>query len=212
MSLQFLPNVCPPQLQDLIARAERANRDLQQEERRLIDIASGPRREDIAPHEVTYWRNIREEEAGQMIALRRKAAHASRAVTKKVENIAREEFGYKKVGEAWVSETLLFQLICRIFPDQEVLRHFRPDWLDGLELDIFIPSENIAIEYQGQQHFHPVAVWGGRSGLEALKRRDRLKASICREKGVSLVQYLYTEPLTEEHLRNRLREEGHETK
>lgn len=208
MSLQFLPDVCPPELQELIARAQDSNLNFQQEEKRLMEIASGPARDDIAPHEITYWRNVREEEAQEMVSLRRKAARATRAVTKKVENIVREEFGFRKVGEAWVSETLLFQLVSRIFPDMDILRHHRPDWMEGLELDIFIPSAGLTFEYQGQQHFHPVEAWGGEKALEELRERDRRKAALCEAKGITLVEFLYTEPLTEEHVRHRLEEEG----
>jgi len=33
------------------------------------------------------------------------------------------------------------------------LRHYRPDFLQGLELDIFIDELKIGMEYQGIQHF-----------------------------------------------------------
>jgi hypothetical protein len=208
MSLEFLPDTCPQEFQDLIQRSRVANLDFQKEQKRLMDLASGPARKDIGPDEITYWRNVKDEDAQRMILLRRQAARATRAVTKKVENIVREEFGFKKVGEAWVGETLLFQLVARIFHDREVLRHYRPDWMEGLELDIYVPSMNLALEYQGQQHFNPVKAWGGEKALKELKERDRRKVSICKERGVSLVAYHYTEPLTEEYVLFRLEEVG----
>jgi hypothetical protein len=212
VSLRFLDDVCPPEFQELIRRANELSQAFQEEERRLMDIASGPAGQGIAPDEITYWRNVREEEAQEMISLRRKSARATRRVTKRIENIVRAEFGFKKVGEAWVSETLLFQLVSRILRDCNVVRHYRPEWLDGLELDIYVPSLNLALEYQGQQHFHPVPAWGGEEALMELKERDRKKASICSERNVRLVTFHYTEPLTEEHVRLRVEETGIKTR
>jgi hypothetical protein len=204
--LEFLPDTCPQEFQDLITRSHDANLDFQREEKRLMDLVSGPKRGDIAADEITYWRNVKEVDALEMISLRRRAARATRAVTTKIENIVREEFGFRKVGDAWVSETLLFQLISRIFHGREVLRHHRPDWLESLELDIFVPSLNLALEYQGQQHFHAVDAWGGEKALKELQERDRRKALICKARGICLVAFHYTEPLTEEHIRLRCQE------
>ena len=66
-----------------------------------------------------------------------------------IENLVREQFGYPKIGDAWVSETMLFHIVEEIYPDVEIIRHHRPNWLEGLELDIYIPSLKIAIEYDG---------------------------------------------------------------
>jgi hypothetical protein len=211
-SLRFLEDVCPPEFQKLIVRANELRQALQEEERRLMHIVSGPPRRDIAPGEIMYWRNVRQEEAQEMISLRRESARATRKVTKKIENIVREEFGFKKVGEAWVSETLLFQLVSRIFHDHDVVRHHRPEWLAGLELDIYVPSLDLAVEYQGQQHFHPVDAWGGEEALLDLRKRDKRKALICRERNIRLVAFHYTEPLTEEHVRLRIEEAGINTR
>ena len=171
-----------------------------------MDIASGAARDDIADDEPTYWRNVRDEDAQDMVSLRRNAAQATRLVTKKVENMVRQEFGFRKVGESWVSETLLYQIVCQIFEDYEIVRHHRPDWLEGLELDIFLPSKRLAFEYQGQQHFHPVKAWGGQKALEELQARDARKANICEELGIELITVDYTEPLTEDHIRKVLQE------
>ena len=134
------------------------------------------------------------------------ARQAERKLSKKIENIVREEFGFRKVGERWTSETLVYRIICNLFPHNEVLRHHRPDWLGGLELDIFVPDCKIAIEYQGQQHFHPIKAWGGEQSLHKLRERDKRKARICVEKGIHLVSVDYTEPLTQTHIQARIKE------
>lgn len=143
-----------------------------------------------------------------MFSLRRKSAQATRAITKEIENIVRKEFGFRRVGEARVNETLLFQLVSRLFPGLEVLRHHHPEWLEGLELDIFLPSINLAFEYQGQQHFHPVDAWGGKEALVDLQKRDKRKLEICNLKGVDLIAVHCKEPLTLDHIRARIIDKG----
>ncbi|MBL9219033.1 MAG: hypothetical protein JNG82_11130 [Opitutaceae bacterium] len=123
---------------------------------------------------------------------------AERRLKNAVIDLTREEFGFRKVGEGWVSETMLGNLVRRLFPDTEVLRHHRPEWLGRLELDVFVPAQGLALEYQGQQHFHPVEAWGGEEALARVQERDRLKARLCRKQGVTLVAINYTDPLTEE--------------
>ncbi len=50
--------------------------------------------------------------------------------------------------------------------------------LNGLELDIYIPSLKIAIEYQGN-YWH---------GLEMVKERDDRKKQLCEEMGICLIE------------------------
>ena len=108
------------------------------------------------------------------------------------------------IGEGWISESLLAKIVAQLFPEEEAVRHLRPDWLDGLEIDIWLPERRLAIEYQGQQHFHPVEAWGGAAALSAVQARDARKARLCAELGVHLVTIDYTEPLTEKHVAARL--------
>lgn len=66
--------------------------------------------------------------------------------------------------------------------------------LKNIELDYFIPSKNIAIECQGEQHFKPVR-FGGMPLKEAQKRleeqiqRDEIKRKLCEENGIRLLYY-----------------------
>jgi hypothetical protein len=131
-----------------------------------------------------------------------------RKLNNDVGNIVRQEFGFKKVGEGWVSETLLYQAICRLLPNEQIIRHLRPDWLEGLELDIYVPRLNLGLEYQGQQHYKPVSAWGGERALLALQERDDRKRKICRAAGTVLVEVDFTEAITEQHIRGRLLQVG----
>ena len=187
----FIPEVCPKDFQEDILTIREAKRPVQEVFRANREFL--PREEKARKEALRKKRKLRTDDA-----------RAQRTLTKKIENAVRQEFGLKKVGEQWISETILAYLIERILEGHEVLRHARPEWLNGLELDIYVPKMRLAIEYQGQQHFKPVKIWGGEKGLKKLQERDALKAALCRKKDVVLILIDYTEPLTEEYLRGAL--------
>ena len=121
------------------------------------------------------------------------------------EDLCREEFGYRKIGEGNVSEMVLTKLVTQLYPNFEIITHHRPKWLGGLELDIFIPQINLAFEYQGQQHFHAIKAWGGDNALKKVQERDQLKRNICRSANVILIEFDYTEPLDINYLINKIK-------
>jgi hypothetical protein len=113
-------------------------------------------------------------------------------------------FGHRKVGEGWTSETVLYHVMRSVFPEVTILRHHRPEWLGGLELDLFMVEPNIGVEYQGVQHFKPVKHWGGEDGLRRLRERDRRKKKLCEARGVILVCFYHDEPIADPLVRERL--------
>lgn len=62
-------------------------------------------------------------------------------------------------------------------------------WLNGLELDFYLPKFKTAIECQGGQHFKCVKWFGGRSNLKKVQERDERKRKLCEENGVKLLYY-----------------------
>ncbi|HCK33223.1 MAG: hypothetical protein CMH32_07885 [Micavibrio sp.] len=136
--------------------------------------------------------------------IHKQASKLQRQISNYIENITRKEFGVRKIGDRWISETILFNIVAKLYPNEKILRHHRPDWLEGLELDIFIKDKNIAFEYQGQQHYYPIKAWGGEKAFQDLVQRDKKKAIICKNLGVYLIPIKYTEPLSEEHIKNRI--------
>lgn len=122
----------------------------------------------------------------------------NRQVWNIIENEVRQKFGHRKIGEAWTSETILYYIIWSLFPNMTVLRHYRPDFLQGLEFDIFIKELKVGIEYQGIQHFEPVDHWGGIEALWKLRARDKKKREICSSLGMQLVYFKYDEGLNNE--------------
>lgn len=99
----------------------------------------------------------------------------------------RVSMGIPKIGEGWVSETDLFYKVKERFSEYNVIQHGRPKWLGRQHLDIYFPDLNIAIEYQGLQHYQPVGYFGGEKGFSATKERDKRKYNLCKKNGCQLL-------------------------
>jgi hypothetical protein len=127
-------------------------------------------------------------------------------IIREAENVLRERHGLPQIGEGWVSEMELYDLIKKAFPT--AVHHHSPGWLVPQHLDIHIPSFGLAVEYQGRQHFEPVDFFGGEEAFEATKRRDALKARKCKANGVSLMYWRYDEPIAWDLLKQKLQEMG----
>ena len=56
-------------------------------------------------------------------------------------------------------------------------------------LDIFIPQINVAIEYQGEQHFKPIKFYGGIKTYNGTVARDIEKYKLCKENNVKLYYF-----------------------
>ena len=110
LSITYLSDVCPDNLQIDIEAAKQAEERYHEEEKQIFEASK------------------------KYLKLRREASQLRRRFTTKIENITRVEFGFRKVGEGWVSETLLYKLITRLFPSNSIVRHSHPDWLERLEL------------------------------------------------------------------------------
>ena len=69
----------------------------------------------------------------------------------------------------------------------------REPWLNGLELDGYDPSNRVAFEYQGRQHYMRVAHFQRTdAAFESQLRRDRETAARCLANGVRLIIIPYT--------------------
>ena len=108
---------------------------------------------------------------------------------------------YIKPKHKWVSEELVYRLTKKLYKDYVVIYQHRPFFLRSsnggqMSYDIFISKLNIAIEYQGQQHFEPVDFFGGEMAFEELKKRDAEKAVLSAQNGVKLVYINYWEEIS----------------
>lgn len=71
-------------------------------------------------------------------------------------------------------------------------------YIKELKFDFYLPDYNIAIEYDGQQHFRPVDFSG--KGIEyaqnaflLTKQRDKVKDDYCTKNNIKLIRIPYTE-------------------
>jgi hypothetical protein len=105
----------------------------------------------------------------------------------------------------WVREAELYRLVSKLFPLQTVRREASPAWIGRQRLDIFLPELALAIEYQGEQHYRPIAAFGGEQAFKRTRERDERKRALCKENGVVVVEVRYDDSLTLASLRSRLR-------
>lgn len=57
-----------------------------------------------------------------------------------------------------------------------------------MELDIFIPSLNLGLEYHGEQHFQDVQYFGPK---QQYTTRDTHKREACEAQGITLIEVPY---------------------
>jgi|GEM_PF-1136487 len=104
------------------------------------------------------------------------------------ENFVRENRGLPKIGEGWINETNLFYRIKDEFAEHEVVHQGRPKWLGLQRFDVYFPNENIAIEYQGAQHYEAIDYFGGEEGLKQTVDNDRIKMEKCIKNDCILIE------------------------
>ena len=61
-----------------------------------------------------------------------------------------------------------------------------------LPFDFFLPDLNILIEYDGEQHYRPVDIWGGEEGFKRQQVLDNIKNKFAEHKGIKLIRIPYT--------------------
>lgn len=89
------------------------------------------------------------------------------------------------------SQYKLYSRLCNEFPDLEILYEYSPDWLGKQRFDIYIPKYNIAIEYNGEQHYKPIARFGGVLRYNKTVERDSYKLEKCKANNCKLYVLRY---------------------
>jgi len=62
-----------------------------------------------------------------------------------------------------------------------------------LPFDLYLPKYNGLIEYDGEQHFREVSIWGGKKGLVERQARDAIKNQYCSANHLPLLRIKYTQ-------------------
>nr|WP_321510156.1 hypothetical protein [uncultured Celeribacter sp.] len=177
---------------------------------RLTEIAE--RRDDVCHLcrgvPVTSFRKLPEEGISGLMA----RYHAYRTVSaiehdwdwRAGDNALRARLGIPKIGAGWIGEAVLLSRVIALLPDEEVIHQGSPSWLGRQRFDIWIPRLNVAIEYNGEQHYAPVALFGGEAGFAATRARDEKKRQLCAENGVRLIEFSYDESISDAQLLARI--------
>ncbi len=122
------------------------------------------------------------------------------------ENRFRQLHGIALIGRRWPAQSALFDLVVSRFPN--AVPQWSPSWLGRQSVDIFVPNLNLAIEYQGPQHYRPIEFFGGEEAFKATRARDSQKASRLARHGVILFEWRFDRPITNDELSCVLAEMG----
>lgn len=104
----------------------------------------------------------------------------------------------------WVREAELYRVLQALFPDHVVLREASPAWLGRMRLDMYLPRLGLAVEHQGEQHYRPIAAFGGEAAHAQVVARDQAKRELCRQNGVHVVDVRFDAPISAVAMRKRL--------
>lgn len=108
----------------------------------------------------------------------------------------------KKATQRW-----LFLILSEILPNREIVEEMSLEKERGfkkqgrtMHFDIYVPSLSLAMEYQGQHHYHDHTFFGKQRLYNGMARiffvdgnvaRDNVKRTRCKELGISLVEVPY---------------------
>ena len=98
-----------------------------------------------------------------------------------------------KSTSKWKAEQQVFAIVSHYYRD--AMYQYQTEWLGRLSLDVYIPKLNVAIEYQGIQHFEDIGIFGD---FETQKERDERKAILCRDHEVKLIYWNYYEEISDD--------------
>jgi len=125
---------------------------------------------------------------------------------KKLDELYAEMIKENRANVKWSSEYKLFDLIGKYVG--EALYQYRSVWLGSQSYDIFLPSQSIAIEYQGEQHYQAVELFGGQEALERNIERDNKKRRISSARGITVLDWKYDAPINTDNVLSFLNENG----
>ena len=120
-----------------------------------------------------------------------------------------EKYKYKKPKNKWVQEEFLYNTIKELYKKYKVIYQYRPAFLKSeiggqLSYDIFIKDLNVAVEYQGKQHFEPVDFFGGEESFQRTIIRDKIKKELSELHGIILVCFEYNENITKNFVKKKI--------
>lgn len=118
----------------------------------------------------------------------------------------------KQLGLDWVNkrkrkfsrgQESLFHIMEQLFPGEDIVMEH--PIIDGMRLDIFCPKYRLAAEYHGRQHFfYSDFFYDSRREFREAKARDEKKIQWCKDNGITLVAFSFTDDLNKDIVFDRL--------
>jgi hypothetical protein len=185
----------------------------------LDDLMYNPNMENLNKEDVCQWLRAHDDlwESGTprvwdpqfpynfTQALSAELSKQRNRVRRYIEDAIRAEFQFTPLAGKWKSEEKLYGLVRKMLSGYTIKRHFRPKFLDRLELDIYIPELGIGIEYQGIQHYEPIQFFGGKKGLEKVQARDEKKRNLALAADIQIIYFYHYDILSPECVHSRLK-------
>ena len=96
-----------------------------------------------------------------------------------------DEYKDTKYRIRWYHEFVLFIFIKYLFSD--AVFQYSPPFLEGLVYDVYVPSLQCAIEYQGEQHYRNISYH--ELTVEEVQERDKKKKELSTKNNVKLLAW-----------------------
>lgn len=113
---------------------------------------------------------------------------------KEIEKYLRNTKGFKDIG-SYYKETIVYNFFKENLLGYNIISQYSPKWLGRQRFDVYIKELNIAIEYNGKQHYESISFFGGDEGLKQNQSRDLEKEKKCIENHCKLYIIKYDENL-----------------
>jgi hypothetical protein len=109
----------------------------------------------------------------------------------------------RKKGHISRGQGALVSAMSKILPGEEI-RAEEPIG-ERLRLDVYCPRYKLAAEYHGRQHFfYTEHFHGNKQGFLDSQARDERKIELCKDLGIALVIFRYSDTLTEDVVYERM--------
>jgi hypothetical protein len=118
----------------------------------------------------------------------------------------------KLLGLDWVrrsnkkmsrGQAALTSILQKLLPSEEIVNEYHIG--ERLRLDIYCPKYKVAIEYHGRQHYNHISRFHETyDDFLRAQERDQRKIELCKENGISLVIFKYSDKLDEDIVHERI--------
>ena len=104
--------------------------------------------------------------------------------------------GYIKVNnflKGFIPRNLVGELIIKSVLDKNNITYEEQKTFDEckfknkLRFDFYLPEKNICLEFNGKQHYEPIAFFGGDTRFIEQQRNDKIKVNYCSENDIELI-------------------------